>query len=153
MFFDLDKGNINYIEFLLIFSFKNNKEDITPWRRLRKLSKICPFYGKGQNFRRTCAKPENNISKWNFGIRVLKQFGKTWHVSNFFSQKSLYPNLQYFGIVGLYFCHQANPPWLLINVLQNNPNQYCHGHIRPKLLQRFNWRCLVWQCWFTGALQ
>ena len=38
------------------------------------------------NFLRPCGKLKSNIEKLYFGIGVLKQFGTTWQVSNFFSK-------------------------------------------------------------------
>ena len=45
------------------------------------------------NFVRPCAKLKINISKWNFGIGILLQFGISSQEPVFFLQKSLHPTL------------------------------------------------------------
>ena len=53
---------------------------------------IRPDKGK-TNFVRTCANLKSNISKWNFGIGILLQFGISSQEPVFFLQKSLHPTL------------------------------------------------------------
>ena len=108
---------------------------------------LAHFRVKGQHFLSPCAKLKNNITKRNFGIGVLKQFGTTYECP-IFSLKINPPYWEdsesHWWRSGLLYnrvriwLFQASRPGsnLMVYIIRTfNPNPHCRGHIFPTQIQ------------------